>query len=112
MNHFSEGYYDSDDSSDRIFDMESLTDSEDEEIIEQELVPLIISEEDAEEICSHPFRLKDQVINELKERIRYAPDFKYQCAWIDVCKEVREFDNTKLRWVERTHWIKYFKSFF
>ena len=89
----------------------------DEEIFyntEEQLFLLELPEETEEETEGYfkDIFLKDRVIRELNNKFKYTPDFKYELIMLDVHKDIKTFDKNLLKNPFRSHWIKWFWSFF
>lgn len=54
---------------------------------------------------------KANMVNELKQ-LKLYPDFGIQLHFIEVMEELKRFDRSTLKDPNRTHWVKWFKSFF
>lgn len=57
------------------------------------------------------YKLKDKLIEELKNKFNYEPSWQTHLNYLNVQKEIKSFDKSKLKNPYRSHWIKWFKSF-
>lgn len=48
----------------------------------------------------------------INDQIQTLPDAAYLSTKYKICEEIRSFDRSKLKYAFRSHWIRWFKSFF
>lgn len=103
MNHFTE-----------ITDSYELTDSDEIANTYDSYKDIFYENDEMEEhIVDHNIFLKyEDVVKEFRDNTLYHPDFKYQLIYIDVLEAIRLYNQSFLKYVDRTHYWKSFKNLF